>query len=92
MFPDGNFVGTGIAKQNMISVQMWKDDETHSQELNSSSMDFELTKIESDVSKSKARDQLNESLESIGSSPIKTHIMPKHRRVSYASERLIKTI
>lgn len=35
---------------------------------------------------------MNRSLESIGGSPIKTHSMPKHRRVSYVNEKLDRTV
>ena len=53
-------------------------------------MDIEVTEIEEEVSMCHSRDLLNESFESIGISPIKTHSMPKHRRISYANEKLSK--
>ena len=37
------------------------------------------------------RDQLNGSLEAIGESSVKTHGMPKHRRLSYANKKFGKT-
>ena len=55
-------------------------------------MDFSTSEIESDVAKKESRDSLNKSLESIGGSPIKTHSMPKHRRISYANEKLNRTV
>ena len=35
---------------------------------------------------------MNGSLESIGCSPIKTHSMPKHRKLSYINEMLDRTM
>lgn len=62
--------------------------ESHSNDLNSTAMDLEVSEVESAVSKSESRVSINESLEAIGVSPIKTHSMPKHRRVSYANAKL----
>ena len=51
----------------------------------------DVEELESSLSKEKNRAALNESLESIGASPIKTHSMPKHRRISYANEKINRT-
>eukprot|EP00112_Aurelia_sp_Birch-Aquarium-sp1_P011990 Seg2516.6 transcript_id=Seg2516.6/GoldUCD/mRNA.D3Y31 product="hypothetical protein" protein_id=Seg2516.6/GoldUCD/D3Y31 len=52
----------------------------------------DVEELESSYSKEKDRTALNESLESIGASPIKTHNMPKHRRISYANEKINRTV
>ena len=64
------------------------DTELQRNDLNSTAMDFEISEVDSAVSKSKTRGDINESLEAIGVSPIKTHSMPKHRRISYANAKL----
>ena len=55
-------------------------------------MDFSTSKIELDFTKNESRESLNKSLQSIGLSPIKTHSMPKYRRISYANEKLDRTV
>ena len=58
----------------------------------SDTVDADISEIESSVSQSEKRSNLNRSLETMDISPIKTHSMPKHRRVSYATSKLEKTV
>ena len=50
-----------------------------------------ITEIKSEFMQDSLRDQLNGSLEAICESPVKTHGMPRHRRVSYATAKFDKT-
>jgi len=50
-----------------------------------------ITEIESEFMQDSLSDHLNGSLEAIDESPVKTHGMPKHRRLSYANAKFDKT-
>ena len=63
-----------------------------SEPLNSTAMELDTSEVESEMFKDKSRSSINESLEAIGASPIKTHSMPKHPRLSYASQKLDRSI
>jgi len=62
-------------------------------EKNNDSLDEEanITEIESEFMQDSLSDHLNGSLEAIDESPVKTHGMPKHRRLSYANAKFDKT-
>ena len=77
----------GKAK-NDISDDDMSDTESCRNDLNSNPKDLKISEVESAVLKSKSRGSINESLEAIGVSPIKTHSMPKHRQISYANAKL----
>ncbi len=53
--------------------------------------DEEEINISSDL-QTEARSSLNESLDSFGASPMKTHGMPKDRCVLYATEKFERTM
>ncbi len=53
--------------------------------------DEEEINISSDL-QTEARSSLNESLDSLSASPMKTHGLPKHRCISYAAENFERTM
>ena len=50
-----------------------------------------ITEIESEFMQDSLRHQLNGSFEAICESPVKTHGMPRHRRLSYANAKFDTT-
>ena len=81
----------GKAKVDKSDDDM-SDTESCRNDLNSIAMDLEISEVESAASKSESRGSINESLEAIGFSPIKTQSMPKHRRISYANAKLDRAV
>ena len=51
------------------------------QQVNSTTTDYSTSNIDSDEARKQSRDSLNNCLQSIGATPIKTHSMAKHRSV-----------
>ena len=56
--------------------------------LDSTTTEYSTSDIDSDEARKQSRESLNNCLQSIGATPIKTHSMAKHRRVSYVNEKL----
>ena len=54
--------------------------------------DMDIGELDSSFTQEQHRDTLNDGLMTIGASPVKTHSMPKHRRISYAKKKIEKTL
>ena len=69
------------------------ENESQMNKLHSTATDFSTSDNTSDEeAKTISTDSLNRSLESIGCSPIKTHSMPKHHKLSNINEKLDRTM
>ena len=81
------------AQKNEIIENSQSENESQMNKLDSTVTNFSTSDITSDEeARVISRDSVNISLESIGGSPIKTHSMPKHRKLSYINEKLDKTM
>ena len=81
------------AQKNEIIENLQSENESQLNKLDSTVTNFSTSDITSDEEvKIISRDSVNISLESIGGLPIKTHSMPKHRKLSYINEKLDKTM
>ena len=80
------------AQKNEIIENSQSENESQMNKLDSTATNFLTSDITSDEeAKTISRDSLNISHE-IGGSPIKTHSMPKHLKLSYINEKLDKTM
>ena len=69
-----------------------ENESTQINTLDSTTTDYSTSDIDSDEARKQSRGSLNQSFQSFGDTPIRTHRIPKHRRVSYANEKLQRSV